>query len=195
MAILLSCIPRSLQTGCNMSRSLGNTIADSLSLSLTYGKRMLTGVTPLIFARFARPGGHSVESNHAAFVYGHLSLYAARVVEQLGGDASAIQPAPAFVAAFSKDAQCQDDPDGTIYPPMDEVTDAFFKNYEAAMAALRVAPDEPLQQANPAGGRMTELFPTIGSMQAFYVGGHMMFHWVRSVPGAGCKVWDRRSGQ
>jgi hypothetical protein len=23
---------------------------------------------------------------------------------------------------------------------------------------------------------MTELFPTIGSMQAFYVGGHMTFH-------------------
>ena len=25
-------------------------------------------------------------------------------------------------------------------------------------------------------GRMTELFPTLGSMQAFYVGGHIMMH-------------------
>lgn len=159
-----------------MSRSLGNTIADSLSLSLTYGKRMLTGVTPLIFSKFARPGNQLVESNHPAFVYGHLSLYAARIVEQLGGDASGIQPSEQFLAAFSKDAQCQDDPEGTIYPPMEEITEAFFKNYEAAMVALRAAPDEALQQSNPAGGRMTELFPTIGSMQAFYVGGHMMFH-------------------
>jgi hypothetical protein len=26
------------------------------------------------------------------------------------------------------------------------------------------------------GGRMTELFPTLGSLYNFYVGGHMMMH-------------------
>ena len=29
---------------------------------------------------------------------------------------------------------------------------------------------------NPSGGRMTELFPTLGSMHAFYTGGHIMMH-------------------
>ena len=45
-----------------------------------------------------------------------------------------------------------------------------------AVNALREAKDETLQQANPGEGRMVELFPTIGSMHAFYAGGHMMVH-------------------
>lgn len=159
-----------------MSRSFGNSIADSLNMSLTYGKRMLTGVTPLIFAKFARPGNQVIESNHPAFVYGHLSLYAARIIDQLGGDSSSIQPSEKFQALFSKDAKCQDDPEGTIYPPMEEITDAFYQGYDAAMAALRAAPDEAFQAPNPMGGRLTELFPTIGSMQAFYVSGHLLMH-------------------
>lgn len=159
-----------------MSRSIGNTIGDALSLSLAYARRMLAGVTPDQFARFARPGNHVVESNHPAFVYGHLSLYASRIIEQLGSDASSVIPSPRFQAAFSKDAQCVDDPTDSVYPVMDEVTTAFFKGYEACLEVLRNAPDEAFQQPNPAGGRMTEMFPTLGSMQAFYVGGHIMMH-------------------
>ncbi len=159
-----------------MNRSIGDTIGDSLSLSLAYGRRMLTGVTPLIFARYAHPGNQVVESNHPAFVYGHLSLYASRIIEQLGGDASAVTPSAKFQELFSKDAKCQDDPTGTIYPGQEEVTEAFFKSYEACLAVLRSTPDEAFQKPNPAGGRMTEMFPTLGSMQAFYVGGHFMMH-------------------
>jgi hypothetical protein len=159
-----------------MQRSIGNTIGDSLSLSLSYGRRMLTGVTPLIFARYASPGNQFVESNHPAFVYGHLSLYGSRIIEQLGGDASAVTPTARFQELFSKDAKCQDDPSGTIYPPQDEVTEAFFKAYETCLEVLRNAPDEAFQKPNPISGRMTELFPTLGSMHAFYVGGHMMLH-------------------
>lgn len=159
-----------------MSRSIGNSIADSLALCLGYAQRMLTDVTPEIFARYAAPGGQVIESNHAAFLYGHLSLYACRVVEQLGGDASTVTPSEDYVRLFSKDAKCVDDPDGSTYPPMDEITAAFFKNYEAALAALRAAPDEAFQAENPSGGRMTELFPTIGSMHGFYCGGHIMMH-------------------
>jgi len=29
---------------------------------------------------------------------------------------------------------------------------------------------------NPLGGRMTDLFPTLGSLQSFYCGGHIMMH-------------------
>jgi len=159
-----------------MSRTLGNLIADSLQLSLNYAERLLKEVRADQFARFAAPGGRVVASNHGAFVLGHLSLYGPRIVEQLGGDGSALQPPASFVAVFSKDAACQDDPQGTVYPPMADVTDCFFQGYRAALAALRSAPDEALQRPNPAGGRMAELFPTLGSMQAFYVGGHMMMH-------------------
>lgn len=159
-----------------MSRSVGNCIADSLEQSLRYAERLLNGVTPETFARFARPGGVPVESNHAAFVYGHLSLYPARIVAQLG-QASAVVPSPAtFEPVFSRDAKCVDDPDGAIYPAMAQITETFFSGYRAAARVLRETKDDAFQGTNPAGGRLTELFPTIGSMHAFYVGGHVMMH-------------------
>lgn len=157
-------------------RSLGMTIADSLNLSLNYAQRLLKDVSANQFARFAAPGGVVVPSNHAAFVYGHLSLYAPRIVSQLGGDSAHLTPPDGFEQAFSRDAQCVDDVDGAIYPAMSAITEYFFRGYEVAKTALLAASDDQLQQANPMEGRMRELFPTMGSMHAFYVGGHMMMH-------------------
>jgi len=157
-----------------MSRSLGNVIADSLQLSLNYAERLLADVTPERFARFSTVGGTTVESNHPAFVLGHLSLYCPRIVSQLGG--SPTPPPAAFEKAFSKEAKCVDDAAGTIYPPMQEVVDTFRAGCREAIATLRAIPDEALQAPNPALGRMRELFPTLGSVHAFYAGGHMMSH-------------------
>jgi len=157
-----------------MPRSIGNIIADSLQLSVGYAERLLQGVSAAEFARFARVGGVVVESNHPAFIYGHLSLYAPRVLWQIG------HPAPAkpdlFDLAFSKDAKCVDDPDGCRYPPMGEILDFFHEGHRMLAGALRNTPDAVLDQPNPAEGRMAELFPTLGSVQAFYCGGHMMMH-------------------
>ena len=157
-----------------MSRSLGNVIADSLELCLGYAERLLKDVTPEQFGRFAVVKGHVIESNHPAFVYGHLCLYGPRILTQLG------QPGPAvpanFESVFSKDAKCVDDPAGTIYPTMSQVTDLFFDGYKAALPVLRSLPDDAFQPVNPLGGRMTDLFPTLGSLQSFYCGGHIMMH-------------------
>ncbi len=155
-------------------RSLGNIMADSLELSLSYAERMLQDVTAEQFPRFAVVNGQTVESNHGAFIYGHLSLYGPRILTQLGLEAPQV-PA-VFETAFSKDAKCVDDPQATIYPPMSEITALFFEGYRAAVAALRSASDDALQIPNPMPGRMTDLFPTMGSMHNFYVGGHMMMH-------------------
>ncbi len=157
-----------------MTRSLGNVIADSLELCLGYAERLLKDVTPEQFARFAVVNGQTIESNHPAFVYGHLCLYGPRILSQLG------QPGPVvpecFESVFSKDATCADDSTGTVYPAMTAVTQAFFEGYKAALPALRSLPDEAFQAVNPLGGRMTDLFPTLGSLQAFYCSGHMMMH-------------------
>lgn len=157
-----------------MYRQRGLPISDSLRQSLGYAERLLQGVTPDVFARFARPGGHMVESNHPAFIYGHLSLYAPRILQDLG------EPAPAtpegFEQVFSKDATCVDDPEGTIYPAMEQVVDFFQSGYEQALQALIAATDETFLQPNPLGGVMAEKFPTLGSMHNFYVGGHIMIH-------------------
>jgi hypothetical protein len=157
-----------------MARSLGNTIADSLGVSLGYAERLLKDVPADRFGRFATPGGVEVGSNHPAFLYGHLSLYAPKVLLQIGHPAPTV-PA-GFELAFSKDAVCRDDADGDLYPSMEEIVTFFREGYRMVTGALRSTPNDVLDQPNPAEGRMRELFPTIGSVQAFYCGGHMMMH-------------------
>ena len=159
-----------------MARSLGEILADSLQFSLNYAQQLLKDVPAERFARLAAPGGAAVQSNHPAFVLGHLSTYAPRMIGQLGGDASAVAVPERIAAACSKDATCQDDPHGTIYPPMEEVAAAYFNGYRAVQELLRRSPDSAFDKPNPAGGRFAELFPSLGSVHAFLVGGHMMMH-------------------
>lgn len=159
-----------------MSNTIGNIIADSLSLGMGYAERLQKDIPVGQFARFARNGDDAIVSNHPAFIYGHLSLYPSKMITQLGEDASAWSPTEEFNALFSKDATCKDDPDGTLYPAMDEVLSKFTGAYEAVRELLRATEDDKFQAANPQGGRMLELFPTIGSMHAFYAGGHFMIH-------------------
>ena len=155
--------------------TIGPMIAASARLGLGYAERLLQDVKPEQFARFANVGGSLIESNHPAFIYGHLSLYAPRIVEQLGGNASGLAPSDRFQELFSKDAKCVDDPEGTIYPPMGEIVSALMKGYSAAVATLDQAADEAFCEPNP-NEAMRDKFPTIGAMHGFYVGGHFMLH-------------------
>ena len=157
-----------------MPRSLGNVIADTLQVSVSTGERLLKGMPADRFARFAQVGGTAVESNHPAFVYGHLSLYAPRVLRQIGHPAPRVPDE--FDELFSKDARCRDDVDGDLYPPLDDIVAFFFESHRMLAGALRGTSTEMFDQPNPAEGRMKELFPTLGSVQAFYCGGHMMLH-------------------
>ena len=155
--------------------NIGPMIAASAKLGLGYGERLLKDIRPDQFARFAAIGDTTIQSNHPSFIFGHLSLYANRVVSGVGDDASSLQPSDAFMKAYSKDATCVDDPDGSIYPAMDEVTEAFFSGYRAAVTALENAEDDVFAQPNP-NEAMRAKFPTQGAMIGFYVGGHVMMH-------------------
>jgi len=155
---------------------MGEMIAASGSLGISYAERLLKDVPSAEFSRFARPGGQVVQSNHPAFIFGHLSLYAARVVGDLEGDLTNVKPPETFACLFSKGATCQDDPPGTIYPAMDVILERFFTSHQAALQLLRNTPDDTFLGTNPTEGRLRELFPTIGAMHAFYVSGHMMTH-------------------
>lgn len=171
-----------------MSRSLGNVIADSLQLSLGYASRLQSGLEPGNFARFASPGGKAIDSNHPAFIFSHLCIYAPRIIDQLQRDDLSVVVPEQIASSGSKDAKCLDDPDGAIYASMEEVLDVFNQGYENALQSLREASDELLQQPNPQEGRMAELFPTLGSMHGFYVGGHMMMHFGQ------LSAWRRMQG-
>ena len=158
-----------------MATNIGNMIAASCTLGVSYAERMLKDVSADDFARFA-PGRQLVTSNHAAFVFGHLALYPPRIVEHLGGDPAGIRPPSNFDGLFSKDATCQDDPNGTIYPAKDLIVDAFSNGYRVAMEVLRNTDDAVFLEPNPVPGPIQERLPTKGAMHAFYVSGHMMVH-------------------
>ncbi|MCC9644024.1 DinB family protein [Rhodopirellula sp. JC740] len=154
---------------------IGQMIAESGRLCVGYARRLLDGVTEDNFARFARVGDTVIQSNHPAFILGHLNQYPQQIITQLGGDASAIRPSEKYEALFSKTATCLDDPDGTLYPSMNEVVEKFFASHEAAIETLLGTEDAAFQVETPVP-HMREKFSTLGSLHAFYFSGHMMLH-------------------
>lgn len=155
---------------------IGDMIADSLQISLRYAEMLAVGISASDFGKLARVDGRPIVSNHPAWVYGHLSLYAPRVITDLGGDASAIAVPEAWDGLFGPQSECQDDADGSIYPGKDQLVEQVLNGYRAAEAALRGADDGVFAQPNP-NERMRSKFATLGGMENFYVGGHMMIHF------------------
>lgn len=155
---------------------IGSIIAASARLSAMYAERLVKDITASQFARFARPGGVIVQSNHPAFIVGHLSLYPVRATTHLNLPVGPTQFPSGYEELFKFGVECRDDPDGTIYPPMSELTAFFFAAYKAAAAAVESAPNEAFDAPNPAQGRLREMFPTVGHALAFYLGGHMQVH-------------------
>jgi hypothetical protein len=155
---------------------IGQLLAAAGNLGQLYAKRLLAGVTPENYARLARPGGELVNSNHAAFVLGHLDLYPAKIFERLGRPSGATACPPSYPALFAAGAECRDDPAGTLYPPLDELTTRFFDGYAAALIAVGEADDASLLAPNSGDGGPPKLFLTIGSMLGFYLSGHVMSH-------------------
>ena len=155
---------------------IGQIVAASGNLGQMYARQLLNGVTSANYARLARPGGQVVQSNHAAFVLGHLALYPARVLERLGRPTGATAVPAAYSKLFEPGAECRDDPNATLYPALEELTTRFFDGYATALSAVSEATDEQLLGPTPAEGRSRELFPTIGAMLSFYVAGHVWTH-------------------
>ncbi len=154
---------------------IGSMIADSARMSVGYAERLLKDVSASQFARFAEVEGKLIESNHPAFILGHLSLYPSRVVSELGADASSIMPSSKFEALFAPSATCLDDPEGKLYPAMNEITDKFFAAHQVAIDVLMSCDDQAFAAANT-NERLKAKFATIGSAHAFYLGGHAMLH-------------------
>lgn len=156
---------------------IGKIIAESAVLTTGYAERLLNGIDPAAFARLARPGGVVVHSNHPAFVFGHLSLYPSRIMQILSLPAGPAEIPAGWEELFKNGAECRDDPEGKIYPPMAEITRTFMNAYRAALAAVAEADDARLLARNPTPGRLGEIFPTIGGVFAFYLSGHPQSHF------------------
>jgi hypothetical protein len=155
---------------------MGEIIAGSATLSTKYAEVLLKDVRPEQFARFAAPGGQPIESNHGAFIFGHLALYPPKVMTALGRPTDDVACPAEWVSLFEAGAECRDDPNGSIYPPMNELTERFFSGYERAIAAVAEADEAQLVAENPNEGMSRDFFPKLGSLVAFYVSGHVQSH-------------------
>ena len=92
------------------------------------------------------------------------SKFSTNRLPTIAGDS--IVRSAAHLQKFDHNAQCVDDPDGSIYPPMDEITERFFTSHRMAIAALEQADDALFTGANPHEALRAK-FATIGSLHGF----------------------------
>ncbi|HBE71330.1 MAG TPA: hypothetical protein DDW52_24555 [Planctomycetaceae bacterium] len=154
----------------------GQVISTAATMGLHYAERLLAEIPEDRFARMSAPSGKSIQSNHPAFIVGHLCLYPDKVAALLGSSQEKTQPPEKFEAVFSKTAQCVDDPDGTIYPKREEILAFFRQSYLAAIEAIAGASEEVLGRENPVDTPMKEVVDTLGGLVNFYMTSHVMVH-------------------
>lgn len=147
-----------------------SSILPGAKLVLAYAQALLKDIQPEQFARLAR----GVQSNHPAWVYGHLAIYPDRCLELLGRK-ELIRPDERFTALFANKTPCLDDPDGKTYPAMEEITSRFFNRTDALLGAVAETTDEVLGRVIT-GDAMADRLPTVGSRVCFLTGAHSMSH-------------------
>lgn len=153
-----------------MTAVIAQTLLPSAQTSLGYADRLLTGIESSQFARM--PEG--VNTNHPAFILGHLALYPEKLLRFLGREDLAIDES-AYAELFAPNVECKDDPNGSIYPPMNELIERFRQRHEVLIGVVAETDDDTLQQTNPNEG-MRDRFPTLGSMLTFMLTSHIMMH-------------------
>src|SRR4051812_50105800 len=88
-------------------------------MSLGMADRLLADIKPETFARKPRLGGTVVNTNHPAFVLGHLALYPARWLSAAGLDPKTAAT-PAGFEVFSAGEGRPDGGTGGVFPPRKE---------------------------------------------------------------------------
>lgn len=157
-------------------QSIASTIVPCGHVTLGYAELLLKDIAPDKFARSVRIDDKPVNGIHPAFAFGHLSIYPEKLMGMLGHDPGDAKAPEGFAEVFSAGQDCKDDPEGTIYPPMQRIVDHFFKGHRTLLAALEETNDELLVRENPMDGDMKNRFPTVGAMLAFTLSAHTMMH-------------------
>ncbi|MEM1071335.1 MAG: DinB family protein [Planctomycetota bacterium] len=160
---------------------MADTVSPAVEGLITAGQRVVgyaallrDGIAGDRFARFAVGTSGAVDSNHPAFVFGHLSLYPSRVSELLGLDLDVRVPEP-WQALFAPGAACVDDPDGTVYPSMESLVAIFDESHERLFAGMAGVTLERLAEPTP-HERYRQRFPTTMSAVTFLLTAHPMLH-------------------
>lgn len=143
--------------------------------SQSYAQRLLKDVTPAMFARKAVVSAKVIETNHAAWVYGHLCLYPQRIATALGRQSDVPELPAGWEALFKDGTPCLDDADAKTYPAMNAVINAYTKGYEAIASVLLTISDADLCKPTPIE-RYREFLPLVGGMAMFMLNNHIAVH-------------------
>jgi hypothetical protein len=154
---------------------IGSMIANTGKASMWYAERLLAGIDAEWFALKPRGVDGEIDTNHPAFIFGHLAVYPSWLVGMLGAEAGPAAVSEAFHELFSHKATCVSDPEGTRYPPMDEIVGTFREGYQHLFAVLEGTDDRAFGEPFPSE-QMRDMFPTLGMGCSFMVGAHMMSH-------------------
>jgi hypothetical protein len=147
-------------------------IAENAEILLSYAEALLKGVPASQAA--VRPAQSTV--NHPVWILGHLSVYPDKGVLPMLGREDLVRPFDDYEAMFSAKGECQDDPEQTIYPPLEEVQERYFDRTRAALVALREASDETLAKPaaeSPFGDSITHT----GGLINFLLIAHTSMHY------------------
>jgi hypothetical protein len=155
---------------------IGKTLAMGAQFSIYYGESLLKDVRPDIFARHPLVDGKRIITNHPAWVYGHLSVYASHMATVMGLDLGPCAKPAGWDELFKNGTECKDDPTGSIYPPMPVLSEYYLNSYRYLHARLPEVSDDVLLKPNPGTGRFAEMVPTVAGLVCFLTGGHAMSH-------------------
>lgn len=162
-------------------------ITTSAQRALGLAEALLDGVAPDRAARFANGANGPIHANHPVFIYGHLSIYNARLIGMLGQDAAAAKVPDAYEDLFKHGVECVDDSTGKVYPSLQEAFDNLKRGSEAAFAAVDACSDEQLAAQTP-DENFRAAFPTVGDVANFLLNDHVMFHLGQA------STWRRAEG-
>ncbi len=119
-----------------------------------------------------KPDG--VETNHPAWIIGHLSIYTDNVIEMIGrGDLA--EPDERLTELFKDGTECRNDPAGRIYPKKDELVARFVSRMNKAFDAVEQADEAVFAKPNTLFAQ--EQIPTVGGLVNFLLAHHIMMHF------------------
>jgi len=138
-------------------------------------KGLVNDIPAESFARLPKADGTTVTINHPAFALGHLTLYPSKMLAAFGLDPTPLDPPSGYEELFAPGVECQDDPEGSIYPSKDETLAAFFDRHEKCVETIKGLRDEDFERPLEVE-RYREAFGTAGGLSSFMLGAHAGFH-------------------
>lgn len=149
--------------------SIGSMIAADLRMAIGYGQKLCADVPEAKFGHMPSKG-----MNSALFNIGHLAIYPEKAFALIGRPELAKPLPEKWEELFKNGAPCVEQ-DGR-YPGKDAVVQRYVERYGALADALASVPDEVFRGANPMGGRMSEMLPSLGAAVMFLCGSHLQMH-------------------